>query len=263
MRSGDSPTPELFLRQALATIDRLHIAETNLTCALGLPGIGQFEVRDLLLTLDAWASAIESYSRKSTAEAKKASSTPDVAETSFLAMVTFLKHPRDLGITYERSAVGHFNFKDARADFLYGPLVMRRGTCASLPVLFVAIGRRLGWPMHLAVAKRHVLCQWVFDDGTHVNLEGSCPGGGELYPDERYHRWPAPLTQEDLASGRYLRPLSRAEEFALFLEIRGHCLADNGRTAEAIEAYGQARSVAPRWAQYDGHVAQLGASRGQ
>jgi hypothetical protein len=104
-------------------------------------------------------------------------------------------------------------------------------------VLFVAIGRRLGYPMYLAIANGHVFCQWVNEDGTRINLEGSGPGGGEVLPDNHYHAWPRTLAPEQLASGRYLRPLSRAEEFGHFLATRGHCLVDNRRVAEARQAY--------------------------
>jgi hypothetical protein len=103
----------------------------------------------------------------------------------------------------------------------------------------------------------HVLCQWVDDDGSRINLEGSCGGGGDLFPDEHYYAWPRPMTPEDRASDRYLRPLTRAEEFALFLETRGHCLTDNGRFDEAAEAYGHAVRLAPHWSQYDAHMRVL------
>jgi hypothetical protein len=94
-------------------------------------------------------------------------------------------------------------------------------------------------------------------DGSHVNLEGSCPGGGNMFPDSHYHKWPASLTDRDLASGRYLRPLTRTEEFALFLETRGHCLADNGRFGEARDAYEAAFRFAPNWSQRDCHLHAL------
>jgi hypothetical protein len=71
-------------------------------------------------------------------------------------MVTLLKHPRGLGVGYKHSAIGSYNFADSRDDLLHGLLTRKLGTCASLPVLFVAIGRRLGWPMHLAVAKAYI-----------------------------------------------------------------------------------------------------------
>jgi hypothetical protein len=108
--------------------------------------------------------------------------------------------------------------------------------------------------MYLAIAKRHVFCQWLRDDGSHLNLEGSCPGGGDTFPDSHYETSPAQLTRDELRSGRFLRPLTRHEEFALFLETRAHCLADNGRYDEARGAYHQAYQAAPNWSLLGNHL---------
>lgn len=74
---------------------------------------------------------------------------------------------RGVGIRYQPTAIGNYDFADSRDDLLHGVLTRKLGTCTSLPVLCVAIGRRLGYPMHLAVATSHVLCQWLNDDGSH------------------------------------------------------------------------------------------------
>lgn len=124
-------------------------------------------------------------------------------------------------------------------------------------MLFVAIGRRLGYPMHLAMSNGHVYCQWVDPDGKHVNLEGSCPGGGETYPDEHYLTFPNRIAPVQLATGRFVRPLKPAEEFSFFLETRGHCFADNGNFAMARLSYEIAEQVAPAWSLARFHLSQL------
>jgi len=172
-------------------------------------------------------------------------------------MVTLLKHPRGLGIAYQPTAIGNYDCRDSRDDMLHGLLTLKLGTCVSLPVLFVAIGRRLRYPMHLAVANGHVICQWLNDDGTHANLEGSSAGGGSMQPDAYYHSWPHPLTPAHMASGHYLRPFTRAEELALFMDVRARCLSDNGRLPEAREAHDMARAVAPPWPPYDSNMSRL------
>lgn len=240
-------------------LEQVDIAILNLSCAHGLPDAESLDLERCLGTLDRWANIVRKYVRDSHHRFERNPSDyfGDEGFFCFLAMVTLLKHPNGIGVGYQPSAIGRNDFSDSRDDFLHGVLTRRLGTCASLPVLFVAIGRRLGWPMHLATAKGHVLCQWIHADGTRRNLEGSCPGGGATYPDQHYHHWPAPLTRSDLASGRYLRPLTAAESLALFLETRGHCLVDNGRFDEAREAYAMALEAAPQWSQYEGHLYSL------
>ena len=68
-----------------------------------------------------------------------------------------------------------------------------------MPVMYVAIGRRLGYPMRLVAAKEHMFCRW--DDGKErFNIEGA--GNGDDYPPDDYYRtWPKLLTDADMASG--------------------------------------------------------------
>jgi hypothetical protein len=224
-----------------------------------LPGAESLDIPRCLATLDRWTCRVQQFASQ---HAHRFNRDPAAFEHQhglflFLCLVTVLKHSDHVGVGYSPSAIGNYNFSDSRDDFLHGVLTRKLGTCISLPVLFVAIGRRLRWPLHLAIAKRHVFCQWLHGHDTHLNLEGSCPGGGKTYPDSHYATWPAPLTQDELRSGRFLRPLTRHEEFALFLETRGHCLADNGRYGEAREAYGQAHQVSPNWSLLSNHLHAL------
>jgi len=263
-RNGDAvqftpPSLSALLSLNPADIERCDIARMNLLCAENLPGAEQLDVDDCLSTLDAWTNVVEGYVKKCRQDYQR---NPDQYDRHrgffcFLCMVTQLKHPRGLGVRYQPTAVGNYDFSDSRDDLLHGILTRKLGTCASLPALYVSVGRRLGWPMFLTIAKRHVMCQWVDEDGTHRNLEGSCPGGGNTFSDEYYQTWPHTLTSDELASGRFLRPLNNAESLALFLETRGHCLVDNHRFAHARDAYAHARRFAPQWADYDNHICSL------
>jgi hypothetical protein len=171
---------------------------------------------------------------------------------------------RGVGIRYQPAAIGNFIFADSRDDLLHGLLTRNLGTCSSLPVLCVAIGRRLGYPLHLAVSKGHVFCQWLNDDGSHLNFEISGDDGdAAMHDDGHYYVWPRPMTREEITSRLYLRPLTRMEELALFLETRGHCLVDNKRFDDARQAYEQAHKAAPLWSQLQNHLYSLSLHRSQ
>lgn len=272
MGKGDTkalPTIDALLDDP-ALLSRTDVATVNLVCAIGLPGAERLDIGKCLATLTSWTDSVRRYSLSSMQQyfARPQEFHRHAGFAKFLSMVTLLKHPRGLGVSYQPTALGSFDFSDSRDDLLHGILTRRLGTCASLPVLYMAIGRRLNWPIYLALAKRHVFCQWVNDGGTTANFEGSCPGGGLYLSDEQMRAEPQVLSDADLATGRFLRPLTRAEEFALFLETRGHCLVDNRRFGEARAAYAQARRVAPGFADHDNHVYSLalherGASRRQ
>ncbi len=222
-------------------------------CATSLPGSESLNIEQCLATLDRWTDGIQRYSQYAIREFE---TNPEVYHHQlgfayFAAMVTFLRHPRGLGISYQPTAIGNNHFWDSRDDFIHGMLTRGLGTCASMPVLYVAVGRRLGYPLHLAISNGHFFCQWVNDDGSRINLEGSGASGSEMLPDTHFYYWPTSLDARQLALNRYLRPLTREEELAAFLQTRANCFASVGRFAEAAEAILQAHQVAPKWALHE------------
>lgn len=254
-----NPSLESLVACSPEELNRYDIAAVNLACADGLPGSESLNIAACLATLDQWASRVRRYTRDAWNDYQR---DPEQYNRQrgffrFLCLVTVLKHPNGLGVGYAEDAIGKFTFTDSRDDLLHGVLTHRRGTCASLPVLYVSIGRRLGYPMYLATAKNHVLCQWVNEDGSRLNLEGSCPGGGQIVEDGYYHTWPQRMSATERASGHYLRGLTPAQELALFLETRGHCLADNRRFDEARKTYQDAYRVSSGWSQMHGHLWSL------
>lgn len=46
-----------------------------------------------------------------------------------------------------------------------------RGTCSSLPPLYVAIGRRLGYPLKLVKSFAHLFARWDNGAGERFNIE--------------------------------------------------------------------------------------------
>jgi hypothetical protein len=122
-------------------------------------------------------------------------------------------------------------------------LNLPRGTCSSLPVLYVAIGRRLGYPLKLATTKSHLFIRWE-GVGERFDLEATGRGMNR-YDDEHFKQWPYPVTQEEIQADGYLKSLTPVEELALFLSLRGHCLKEAGRMSEAVASYADAVRLAP------------------
>ena len=80
-------------------------------------------------------------------------------------------------------------YANSRDVFVHGCTeAPRMGTCASLPVAYVAIGRRLKYPVHLVVTKGHCLGRWE-DEKERLNFEGTTVGF--VSNDEtHYRKWP-------------------------------------------------------------------------
>jgi hypothetical protein len=112
-------------------------------------------------------------------------------------------------------------------------------------VLYVAIGRRIGYPMHLVSAKEHLFARWDDGKGTRVNLEAANAGGFTSHPDSYYRTWPKPISPEEEKAGGYLRNLNTAESLAVFLTTRAACLQARGASFPAINSAAAAYRLAP------------------
>jgi len=112
-----------------------------------------------------------------------------------------------------------------------------------MPVLYIAIGRRLGYPLKLVTTKSHLFIRWE-SGAERFNLEATGRGMNR-YDDEHFKQWPFPVTEEEIQADGYLKSLTPVEELALFLSLRGHCLKEAGRMPEAVSSYAEAVRLAP------------------
>jgi hypothetical protein len=149
-------------------------------------------------------------------------------------------------LPFENAATsGDGFFADSQDVFLHGLLGPRRmGTCSSMPILYLALGRRLGYPLKLVTTKGHLFLRWE-SETERFNLEATGRGMNR-YDDAHYRQWPFPLTEQEIAENGYLQSLSPEEERAVFLTIRSQCLKENGRLPEAEAALAEAVRLAPK-----------------
>ena len=113
-----------------------------------------------------------------------------------------------------------------------------------MPVLYVAIGRKLGYPLKLVTTKSHLFLRWE-GNGERFNLEATGKGTNR-YDDAHFKQWPFPVTDAEIEADGYLKSLTANEEIALFKSIRGNCLMEARRYTEAEQAYSEAVRLAPR-----------------
>ena len=253
-----------LLSKSPEELQGVDIAEMNLLCAAGLPGAEDLDVDRCLARLDDWAARV----RRETERHLYRVRDPQYAEhyrnseAYFRASMLLQVLQEDCAVHYNKDRVRDVDFNDSRDLFLHGMVGSDNGgTCVSMPVLYVAVGRRLDYPMYLALAKAHVFARW--DDpesGERFNIEGAGEGFSS-YPDAHYRTWPMTLTQADLATGHYLTSLTPAEELAVFLAARGHCLEDTGRLPEARLAYARAHRLDPKSREYLGFLAHASGGR--
>lgn len=254
-QSSFSPTLDALLAAPEHQLGTLDIARLNLECAAGLPGAEGLDFSKCLGLVDEWAAQVWKETEKRVPIFRQDGAWYDHSEAIFRMVVLVNTLQQDCGVRYNPERIYDPDFTDSRHLFIHGLFSSHGGTCASMPVLYTAIGRRLGYPLRLVEAKAHVFLRWDDAEGlsgfapARVNIEGATRGMNS-HPDEFYHNWPMRIECEELASGQYLHSLTPREELASFLALRGNCLQDNARFEEAAHAYQYACLFAPQIHRY-------------
>lgn len=226
----------------LAQVD---IAVMNLLCAKDLPGSESLDIDAITNKLDEWAARVKAETDKYYPRFRRNPAENNNSEADFrmLTLVSVLQ--LDLGVHYNMARVSEPDFKNSKDLFIHGMVGSDNGgTCVSMPVLYIAVGRRLGYPLKLVLTREHTFVRWE-GNGERLNIEGSSTGMN-TYPDEHYRSWPHPVKDEWVQSGEFLKSLTQQEELADFLASRGHCLNDLGRLDQARQCYEAAAKLNPR-----------------
>lgn len=212
------------------------IADLSLRIAQGLPFAERLDISALLLQLDDWADVIKQATKKAFARRRETRSYQGMTASMFRMFVLSETIRHKFKVKYNLDfSEGDYDGSDSRNHFIHGPLTGHGGTCVTMPVLFVSLGRRLGYPLKLVFAKHHVVCRWDSSQ-ERFNIETTCPGF-KCPSDADLTKRPEPMTAEDLATGRFLRSLSLRQEVAFIFGERGNVCFDNFLADEAAEAF--------------------------
>lgn len=238
-------------------LDKVDIGLMNLLCAQGLPGAENLNIQNCLKELDNWTARVKEETQR---HEYHFTEHPDQYRNSlgyYRMMMLDEVLVQELGIQYNPDlALPQWNGEvpingeatDSKNMFIHGLLNGNHfGTCASMPVLVVAIGRRLGYPVNLAGAKLHLYVRYEDYNGKHINIEPTMTEGFLTPSDDEYKngngRFPA--TDEEIKDYDWLRPYNAGEILSQFLDIRGICLGDAKRYDEAREMFIKAASYVP------------------
>jgi predicted Fe-S protein YdhL (DUF1289 family) len=224
------------------------IAAVNLTCAVGFPDAAAIDAPLCLRRLDYWATCVRAFTDSVMSQFYRAPEEYQNSEGCFrsLCMITALQS--HLGVRYNPAKIPFDSSRDTADLFVHGAILGEGGTCASLPVLYIAVGRRLGYPLKLVQTKwkspycGHYFVRWEDPQGERFNIEGSCRGF-KSPPDDYYRTGNYDVTPEQVRKGCLLQSMSPRQELASFLAERAiHWLA-LGCPRQATEAFAWAFSL--------------------
>lgn len=175
------------------------------------------------------------------AEAKRLANGSQDPETRIRVLNTVLF--RYEGYHYDRSP-----FSRSRQDyyFLNGILDTKQGICYTMPLLYIAVAQRLGYPIYPVHAPDHVFVRYLDPSFQQQNIETT--SGGKYIGDDLYIRDFA-IGKRGLDSGSYMRTLTYHEFLADMLSANAFFWGrQNGQKSIAYVA--RARDIDPRTADY-------------
>lgn len=235
---------------ALPTNDiaRCDIALMNLLCAEGLPGAENLDIPKCMTLLENFAKFVKQETVRHLYRFRERPADYKNSEGYFRMMMMATVLQQDLGIHYNPDHIqlpggvlesDEKFFANSQDIFIHG-LTHEKGigTCSSMPVFYVAVGRRLGYPLKLVTAKGHLFARWDEGDKS-FNIEATSIGFVS-FPDDYYRSWPVTFTLEEEIAESYLKSLTPTQELAVFLSIRGHCLRAQKDYLKALGAFAQA-----------------------
>jgi hypothetical protein len=229
------PEPDLAKRD---------VVEVNLACVADFPEVQHYKSQAVFDRLEFLTREVKRYTNKTLPQFRRKRYDYYNSETYFrcLAMVTCVERTHRVG--YDPDKRDEHTTHTAVDSSLYGPILGQGGTCASLPVVFAAIGRRLGYPIKLANCKSHVYWRWD-EPGECFNVDSS-GNGLASYPDDYYRTGKYEVTKEQEEAFGFVRSLTPREELGLFIKNRAFRWLELGERQLACHAFLWALACQPQ-----------------
>jgi len=260
-------TLEELLQLSPDRLSQVPLGRMDLLCASSLEAANEPNLEQCMTSIGIWAEHVRSETERHWYRFERDPAQFENSKGFFRMLMLAVVLTEDYGVHYDpRRTGGPANsrmddgfFSEPRSVFLHGLLGPDRiGTCSSLPVLYVAIGRHLGYPLKLATTKGHLLVRWE-GEGGRFNVEATGRGLNR-FEDEYYRHWPFEISATEEAAEGYLKSLAPPEELAVLLSVRGMCLREAGRLPEAVEGFDAAVRLAPGCQGYQRMLSSLQAA---
>ncbi len=119
--------------------------------------------------------------------------------------------------------------KELNNRFINGYITTKKGSCITMPLLYVILGERLNWPIYPVLTPKHFFLRYIPEKqipGFQKNIEAT--NGGSYVSDEQYQE-DFQIPEKAIKNGVYLRTLTKKEYLASLLLINAvqHIENDN------------------------------------
>lgn len=223
-------------------LGELDIAYVNLICASGLPGTQNLNIKAHLDIVDRAAEQVE----YNTQRCRWFKDRPQKYNYSFNlfrihVMVSVLQ--RNFGVYYNPRCIPEDSTLYPEDVFLHGILGGTGGTCASLPVIYTAVGRRLNYPLKLVTAACHLFCRWDDPNGEKFNICGSNNSGFDNPDDDHFRTGRYPITPKQEQEGRFLISSITTTRISSIFSTKGLLLAGFGKLQRSSSLFCSSKRI--------------------
>ena len=232
-----------------AQLGAMDVALVHLACAVGLPGSEKIDVDFCLHQLDDWTRRVKQETERELPRFRRMQHDFRYSEAYFRALCLVTVLWRNCGVCYNETKISLDVPLDLEDSFLHGITQGQGGTCASLPVLYAAVGRRLGYPIKLVSARvkegpvGHRFARWD-GDGERHNIDVN-HSGLSCHPDNYYRMGVYELPPEHERLGCFLQSMTPRSELAVFVAERACIWKELGNHRQTANAFAWALALHP------------------
>jgi regulator of sirC expression with transglutaminase-like and TPR domain len=158
---------------------------------------------------------------------------------------------------YKKRALNTYLFRDYKLEYDYadphaqklenryinGLLDRKKGSCTTMPLLYMAIAQRMGYPVYPVTTPDHNFLRYVDPRLKKQNIEATSNGGWS--PDETIIE-ELEVSEEGIKSGAYMRTLSYHEYLANLLVLNANYWAEREDLAKAFVYIMKATDINPK-----------------
>jgi len=163
---------------------------------------------------------------------------------------------RSWGVQYDKSPT-------ARATqgnyFINGILDTKRGQCMTIPLLYMAIAQRLGYPVYAVIAPEHNFVRFVDPSLKEQNIELS---GGAGYSSDAEYAYNLNISPQAIESGAYLRTLTRRQYLGVLLQQNAIVFRTRGNIDRSILYFEKAYEIDPKNVYFSKNLSMLWHQKG-
>lgn len=233
-----------------AELEATDLVEMNLSVAREIPLLEQLDVARYCRIVDEWTERFRKWLPGAVRTFHK---TPgkwknDIRFFRVGMLAGFLGH--EIGIRYieehKHSKAAHYT--NPNELFLNGLIDTKKGSCANMAALHVAMSRKMGWRVSLACVRPHFISR--FDDGRVIhNIEATNTDhpGTFCSEEDEYYMKKENLPKRAIECGSDLRSLTAREMMGVFFSLRARHFRDVGNMDCADQDYAMSRALFPKY----------------